>query len=168
MTVSLQKIVDTVGYYELYTALLKIFLIFHSAKSHMIKIQAAKLLLILVSIAFCLSNATMGRFITHGHKVHFEHHTVHIHHTNENLGNHGPGETDHKDVKDILSFDYLPANHSNSAKTICTLKPCLFSRFSPQPDDLFIRISSKNLHLLSSHRFYSSDNIYQRNSTYLI
>ena len=165
MTVSLQKIVDTVGYYELYTALLKIFLIFHSAKFQMQKIQAAKLLLILVSIAFCLSNATMGKLITHGHEVHFEDNTVHVHHTN---GDHGSGETDHKDAKDILSFDYLPANHSNSAKTIHALKPYLFSRFSLQPDDLFIRIFSKNLHLLSSHRFYSSDNIYQRNSTYLI
>ncbi|WP_347275543.1 hypothetical protein [Candidatus Kuenenia sp.] len=131
----------------------------------MIKIQATKLLLILVSIAFCLSNATMGRIITHEHELHFEHNTVHVHHTN---GNHGPGETDHKDVKDILSFDYLPANHSNSTKTIHALKPCLFSRFSLQPDDLFIRISSKNFHFLSFHRSSSSGKIYQLNSAFLI
>ncbi|WP_169702821.1 hypothetical protein [Candidatus Kuenenia stuttgartiensis] len=92
----------------------------------MTKIQTAKLLLILVSIAFCLSNATMGKIITHEHELHFEHGTVHVHHT---TGDHGPGETDHKDAKDILSFDYLPANHSNSAKTIHAIKPCLFSRF---------------------------------------
>ncbi|MCF6150684.1 MAG: hypothetical protein E3K37_18810 [Candidatus Kuenenia sp.] len=131
----------------------------------MIKIQATKLLFIVVSVAFCLSNATMGMLITHGHVVHFEHDTVHVHHTS---GDHGSGENDHKDAKDILSFDYLPANSSNSAKTICTLTPCLFSRFSSQHDYQFIRFSSKNLHSLSSHRFYSSGNIYQLNSTYLI
>lgn len=153
------------GCYELYSALLKIFLIFHSAKSLMTKIQTAKLLSILVSIAFCLSNATMGKIITHEHEVHFEPNTVHVHHTN---GNHGSGETDHKDVKDILSFDYLPANSSNFSKTIHAIKPCLFSRFSLQPHDQFICISSKNFHFLSFHRSSSSDKIYQLNSAYLI
>ncbi|QII12295.1 hypothetical protein KsCSTR_29160 [Candidatus Kuenenia stuttgartiensis] len=153
------------GCYELYFALVKIFLIFHSAKSLMTKIQTAKLLLILVSIAFCLSNATMGKIITHEHELHFEHGTVHVHHT---TGDHGPGETDHKDAKDILSFDYLPANHSNSAKTIHAIKPCLFSRFSLQPDDLFICISSKNFHFLSFRQSSSSNKIYQLNSAYLI
>ena len=153
------------GYCELYTALVKIFLIFHSAKSQMIKIQATKLLLILVSIAFCLSNATMGKIITHEHELHFEDNTVHVHHT---TGDHGSGETDHKDAKDILSLDYLHVNSSNSAKTICTLKPHLFSGFSPQPDAQFISISSRNLHSLSSRRFYSTGNIYRLNSAYLI
>lgn len=122
------------------------------------------LFIIFALVAFCLSNATMGKLITHGHEIHFEHNTFHVHHIN---GDHGSGETDHRDAKDILSFDYLPVNSSHSAKTIYALKPCLFSHFSPQPDVQFISTSSKILHFLSSHRFYSSGNIYQLNSTYL-
>jgi len=123
------------------------------------------LLIIFALVAFCLSNATMGKLITHGHEFHFVHNTVHVHHTNSD---HGSGETEHKDVKDILSFDYLPANSSNSSKAICALKPYLFSRFSPQQDCQFICISLKNRHSLSLHQFYSSCNIHQLNSTYLI
>ncbi|MBM4054398.1 MAG: hypothetical protein FJ264_06970 [Planctomycetes bacterium] len=130
------------------------------------KINTTKLLMVFALVAFCLSNATMGKLITHGHEVHFVHDTVHVHHTaNED---HGSGETDHKDAKDILSFDYLPIKSSNFAKTMCTFQPCLFSHFSLQPGNRIIHISSKNLHFVSSHRSYSPGKIYQLNSIYLI
>jgi len=135
----------------------------------MIKIRPIKLYLILIALAFCLSNATMGVLLEHEHEVHFEHNTVHIHHTNgeHGLGGHGVGDTEHRDVKNILSFDYLSGRTSVSQNTSLTLKPHLPLYFSLQQDNQTPWFTSKTFHHLPPDRYYST-RLYQLNSTYLI
>ena len=135
----------------------------------MIKIRPTKLYLILVAIAFCLSNATMGEFLEHEHEVHFEHNTVHVHHTNgdHELGGHGLGETEHRDVKNILSFDYLSGNTSVSQNISLTLKHHLPLCFSFRLDNQIPWFTSKTFHQLPPDQYYST-RLYQLNSTYLI
>lgn len=135
----------------------------------MIKIRSFKLRLILVAIAFCLSNATMGELLEHEHEVHFEHNTVHVHHTNGDpgLGGHGSGETEHRDVKNILSFDYLSVNTSVSQNIGLILKHHLTLCFSLRQNNQIPWFTSKILHHLPPDRYYST-RLYQLNSTYLI
>lgn len=135
----------------------------------MMKIRPTKLCLILVAIAFCLSNATMGELLEHKHEVHFEHDTVHVHHTNgdHGLGGHGVGETEHRDVKNILSFDYLSGNTSVSQNIILTLEHHLPLCFSLQQDNQIPWFTSKIFHHLPPDQYYST-RLYQLNSTYLI
>ena len=135
----------------------------------MIKIRPTKLLLILVAIAFCLSNATMGELFEHKHEVHFEHNTVHVHHTNgdHRLGGHGLGETEHRDAKNILSFDYLSVNTSASQNINLPLKPHLPLWFSRRQANQIPWFTSKIFRHLPPDRHYST-RLYQLNSTYLI
>jgi len=148
--------------------ILKYFSVLFS-KSFMIKIRPIKLFLILVAIAFCLSNATMGGLLGHEHEVHFVHNTVHVHHTNgdHELGGHGLGETEHRDVKNILSFDYLSGNTSVSQNVSLTLKYHLPLCFSLRLDNQIPWFTSKTFHHLPPDR-YCSTRLYQLNSTYLI
>ena len=135
----------------------------------MIKIRPTKLHLILIAIAFCLSNATMGELLEHEHEVHFVHNTVHVHHTNgdHGLGGHGLGETEHRDAKNILSFDYLSGNTSVSQNSGLTLKHHSSLCFSLQQDNQIPWFTSKILHHLPPDRYYST-RLYQLNSIYLI
>lgn len=135
----------------------------------MIKLKPTKLLLILLAIAFCLSNATMGGLLEHGHEVHYEHNTVHVHHSNgdHGLGSHGLGGTEHRDVKNILSFDYLSGNASVSQNVILTLKHHLPLCFSLRLDNQIPWFTSKIFHHLPPDQYYST-RLYQLNSTYLI
>lgn len=135
----------------------------------MIKIRPTKFHLILVVIAFCLSNATMGEFLEHKHEVHFEYNTVHVHHTNgdHGLGGHGVGETEHRDVKNILSFDYLSGNTFVSQNVSLTLKHHLPLCFSLRLDNQIPWFTSKIFHHLPPDRYYFTK-LYQLNSTYLI
>lgn len=130
----------------------------------MIKIRPIKLYLILVAIAFCLSNATMGELLEHEHEVHFEHNTVHVHHAN---GDHGLGETEHRDVKNILSFDYLSGNTSVSQNISLTQKHHLPLCFSLRQDNQIPWFTSKIFHYLPPDRYYFT-RLYQLNSIYLI
>lgn len=135
----------------------------------MIKIRLIKFHLMLVALAFCLSNATMGELLEHEHKVHFEHNTVHVHHTNGDhvLGGHGLGETEHRDVKNILSFDYLSVNTSVSQNISLTLKHHLPLCFSLRQNNQIPWFTSKIFHHLPPDRYYST-RLYQLNSSYLI
>lgn len=135
----------------------------------MIKIRPIKLYLILIAIAFCLSNATMGELLEHEHEIHFEHNTIHVHHTkgDHDLGGHGLGETGHRDVKNILSFDYLSLNTSVSQNIGLTIKHPFPLCFSLPLDNQISSFTSKIFHHLPPDRFYST-RLYQINSTYLI
>lgn len=138
-------------------------------KSLMIKIRPIKLYLILVAIAFCLSNATMGELLEHEHEVHFVHNTVHVHHTNgdHGLGGHGVGETEHRDVKNILSFDYLSGNTSVSQDIRLILEQHLSLCFSLRHDNQIPWLTSKIFYHSPPDRYYFT-RLYQINSTYLI
>ncbi|MDL1938039.1 MAG: hypothetical protein HUU09_08465 [Candidatus Jettenia caeni] len=135
----------------------------------MIKIRPTKLHLLLIALAFCLSNATMGELLEHEHKVHFVHNTVHVHHTNgdHKLGGHGLGETEHRDVRNILSFDYLSGNTSVSQNVSLTLKHHLPLCFSLRLDNQIPWFTSKIFYHLPPDQYYST-RLYQLNATYLI
>lgn len=111
----------------------------------------------------------MGELLEHEHEVHFEHNTVHVHHANgdHGLGGHGVGDTEHRDVKNFLSFDYLLANTSVSQNINLALKSHLPLYFSLLQDDQTPWFTSKIFHHFPTDRYYST-RLYQLNSTYLI
>ncbi len=117
---------------------------------------------ILILFAFCLSSATLGGNLLHGHDIHINHHGVHIHHSS---GDYGLDESSHRDVSIILHYDCLAAN-SNSIKTRFALTSCLHSNFSPNYYNLFNN-PSKITHYTSINTL-CSHNLYQLNSSYLI
>lgn len=123
-----------------------------------------KYLILLILSAFCISSAILGGSLLYGSKVHFDHHNVHIHHTNED---HGLGESDHRDANTILYLDYVVVNSSNPVKTLSALNPCLHSYHSP---NYFCNLSnsfSGILHYSNKCSFCTYD-LYQLNSSYLI
>lgn len=123
-----------------------------------------KYFVLLALVAFCLSGATLSGSLLYGSKVHFDHHNVHIHHTNED---HGPGESDHRDASTILYLDYVVVNSSNPVKTLSTLNSCLHSSHSPNYGYYLFNNFSKITHYSNKNRF-CTQNLYQLNSSYLI
>ncbi|MDR4509797.1 MAG: hypothetical protein MRJ65_16445 [Candidatus Brocadiaceae bacterium] len=133
------------------------------------KTKRKKLLFLVVVMAFCLSNATMGELLGHEHEVHYEHNTVHVHHSNgdHGSGEHGHGETEHRDIKDILSFDYFSVSTSACHHISFIIKHHVPFFFSLQRNNHISWLASKNLHHVPPDRYYSTS-LYQLNSTYLI
>ncbi len=126
------------------------------------KTTKRKCLTLLLLSVFCLSSATLGGHLLHGHEIHINHHGTHIHHSSEDRG---LDESSHRDVSIILHHDYLAVN-SSSIKTRFTLTSCLHSNPSPNYCNLFnnpLRITHHTgISMLCSH------NLYQLNSSYLI
>ncbi len=117
---------------------------------------------ILILFAFCLSSATLGGYLLHGHEIHINHHGAHIHHSSEDRG---LGESSHRDVSIILHHEYLAVN-SSSIKTHFTPTSCLHSNPSLNYYDLF-NTPSRITHYTSINK-RCSHNLYQLKSSYLI
>lgn len=128
------------------------------------KVINNKYIILLIIFTFCLSCTTIGGSLLYGSEVHFDHHNVHIHHTNED---HGPGESDHRDANTILYLDYVVVNYSNPVKTLSTLNSCLHSYHSPNYFCNLFNNFSRITHYSNKNRF-CTQNLYQLNSSYLI
>lgn len=118
---------------------------------------------LLILSVFCFSSATLSGFLLYGHEVHFED-NAHTHHTN---GDHGLGESDHKDANIILLLDYLVSNSSRFSKTHFTLTPFLHFTLSSEYFYKFYNSSSKTALCPNINKFLITD-LYQLHSSYLI
>lgn len=119
---------------------------------------------ILILFAFFVASATLGGSLLFGSDAHFHQDNVHVHHTDKN---HGPGESDHKDVDTILYLDYVVVNSSNHVNILSSLNSYLRSQ---NLLDLCSNLSnsfSGILHYLNKCSFCTHD-LYQLKSSYLI
>lgn len=119
-------------------------------------------LVLLILFAFCLSSATIGGPLLYGQEVHYGHHSVHIHYTEED---HDIGETDCSDTNIALYHDYLTLEPSGSIKTYSVINLFLHTHFYPEYHHNFSEISS--VHHSSINRFCFAS-LYQLHSSYLI
>ncbi len=119
-------------------------------------------LVLLILFAFCLSSATIGGLLLYGQEVHYGHHSVHIHYTEEDYT---IGETDCSDTSIALYHDYLTIKPSGSIKACPVINLFLHTHFYPEYYHNFSEISS--VHYSSINRFCITS-LYQLNSSYLI
>ncbi|MBS1259194.1 MAG: hypothetical protein MAG551_02261 [Candidatus Scalindua arabica] len=119
---------------------------------------------LLIISAFCLSSITIGGSLLYGSEVHFHQSHVHVHHAD---GDHGLGESDHKDTDTILYLDYVVVNSSNPVKTLSSLNPCLLScHSSTYYYNLLNNFPGITYH--SNKTTFCTHSLYQLNSSYLI
>ncbi len=119
-------------------------------------------LVLLILFAFCLSSATIGGLLLYGQDVHYGHHSVHIHYTEED---HDIGETDCSDSNIAQYHDYLTIKPSGFIKACPVINLFLHIHFYPEYHHNFSEISS--VHHSSINRFCFAS-LYQLHSSYLI
>ena len=128
------------------------------------KVVNNKYFKLLIISAFCLSSITIGGSVLYGSEVHFHQSHVHVHHAD---GDHGLGESDHKDADTIFYLDYVVVNSSNPVKTLSSLNPCLLSCHSSTYCYNLYNSFSGILHYSNKCSFCTHD-LYQLKSSYLI